>query len=145
MSFLGERVGARRWAAVAIGFFGVLIIIRPGATGFDPNVLWTLLGIIGLTALDLGTRMLNKGISTPFVSAWALLMLGLSGVAITPMGGAWQAINPTNAGWLLGISLAVALAFFFINNALRVGEGRVRKLRCSTDAVANRQQQSHEL
>lgn len=120
--FLGERVGARRWAAVAIGFFGVLIIIRPGATGFDPNVLWTLLGIIGLTARDLGTRMLKKGISTPFVSAWALLMLGLLGIAITPMGGAWQAIDPTNAGWMLGISLAVALAFFFINNALRVGE-----------------------
>jgi drug/metabolite transporter (DMT)-like permease len=27
---LGERAGAARWAAVAIGFFGVLVIIRPG-------------------------------------------------------------------------------------------------------------------
>ena len=44
--FLGERVGPRRWAAVAIGFVGVLIIIRPTGTGFDPNVLWTILGII---------------------------------------------------------------------------------------------------
>ena len=28
--FLGERVGPRRWAAIAIGFIGILIIVRPG-------------------------------------------------------------------------------------------------------------------
>ncbi len=31
---LGEHVGARRWLAVAIGFVGMLIIIRPGMEGF---------------------------------------------------------------------------------------------------------------
>jgi drug/metabolite transporter (DMT)-like permease len=34
--FLGERIGPRRWAAVAVGFIGVLIIIRPGGSVFDP-------------------------------------------------------------------------------------------------------------
>jgi drug/metabolite transporter (DMT)-like permease len=28
---LGERVGPRRWAAVGVGFFGALLILRPGA------------------------------------------------------------------------------------------------------------------
>lgn len=32
---LGEAVRARRWAAVALGFIGVLIIVRPGATSFN--------------------------------------------------------------------------------------------------------------
>ncbi len=32
---LGERVGPRRWAAVAIGFAGALIIIRPGGSMLD--------------------------------------------------------------------------------------------------------------
>ncbi|MGF1609260.1 MAG: DMT family transporter [Kiloniellales bacterium] len=32
---LGERVGPRRWAAVAIGFAGVLVMVRPGAEIFD--------------------------------------------------------------------------------------------------------------
>ncbi|HWT16342.1 MAG TPA: DMT family transporter [Patescibacteria group bacterium] len=33
--FLGERVHARRWTAVAIGFLGVLVITRPGSTDFS--------------------------------------------------------------------------------------------------------------
>src|SRR3546814_290971 len=31
--FLGERVGPRRWTAIAIGFLGVLVVLRPGGEG----------------------------------------------------------------------------------------------------------------
>ncbi|MEJ0069338.1 MAG: DMT family transporter [Pseudomonadota bacterium] len=37
---LGEQVGIRRWLAVAVGFAGVLIIVRPGGGSFDPATLW---------------------------------------------------------------------------------------------------------
>jgi drug/metabolite transporter (DMT)-like permease len=37
--FLGERVHARRWTAVAIGFVGVLVITRPGSADFSPGML----------------------------------------------------------------------------------------------------------
>ena len=40
--FLGEYVGPRRWAAVVVGFLGVLIVIRPGVD-FSP---WSLLPIL---------------------------------------------------------------------------------------------------
>lgn len=33
---LGEHVGPRRWTAVALGFVGVLIVVRPGTDVFDP-------------------------------------------------------------------------------------------------------------
>jgi drug/metabolite transporter (DMT)-like permease len=36
---LGEQVRARRWAAVVIGFIGVLIIVRPGSDNFTPGML----------------------------------------------------------------------------------------------------------
>jgi len=120
--FLGEKVGPRRWTAVAIGFCGVVLIIRPGTAAFDPNIVWALFGIIGLTARDLGTRMLPKTISTPFVSAWALLFLTFLGVAITPLTGAWQPIDAGNAIWVVGISIFVVFAYIFVNGALRVGE-----------------------
>jgi drug/metabolite transporter (DMT)-like permease len=32
---LGEKVGLRRWAAVAVGFLGVLLILRPGGASFQ--------------------------------------------------------------------------------------------------------------
>ncbi len=120
--FLGERVGVRRWTAVGIGFFGVLLIIRPGATTFDPNMLWALLGVAGLTARDLGTRMLPKTITTPFVSAWALLLLTVLGLVISPFEDPWQPIDIAVFGWLIGISLMVVLAFYCITGALRIGE-----------------------
>ncbi|MCD9046573.1 DMT family transporter [Luteimonas sp. MHLX1A] len=37
--FLGETVRARRWTAVALGFVGVLVILRPGTGEFTPGML----------------------------------------------------------------------------------------------------------
>ena len=34
--FLGEPVGIRRWLAVIIGFFGILLIVKPGLADFNP-------------------------------------------------------------------------------------------------------------
>jgi drug/metabolite transporter (DMT)-like permease len=36
---LGERVGPRRWTAVAVGFAGLLLILRPGFGEADPALL----------------------------------------------------------------------------------------------------------
>ncbi|MGI9394726.1 MAG: DMT family transporter [Boseongicola sp.] len=119
---LGEHVGPRRWTAVGLGFVGVLMIIRPGAEAFDPNALWTLLGIVGFTARDLGTRLLPKDISTPFVSFWALFVLGLLGFAIMPVDGAWRPLESLTWIWLVGCSASVAVAFVVITAALRIGE-----------------------
>ncbi len=40
--FLGERVGIRRWSAVAVGFVGVMIIVQPGSSTFHPTSLFPL-------------------------------------------------------------------------------------------------------
>jgi drug/metabolite transporter (DMT)-like permease len=40
-----EPVGWRRWLAIAVGFVGVLIIVRPGAAGFTQYSLWALISV----------------------------------------------------------------------------------------------------
>lgn len=40
---LGEKVGFRRWAAVAAGFLGVVIVVRPGTGAFNPAAAFPLL------------------------------------------------------------------------------------------------------
>ncbi len=40
--FLGERVGIRRWSAVAVGFAGVMVIVQPGSSTFQPASLFPL-------------------------------------------------------------------------------------------------------
>src|SRR3546814_2714296 len=36
---LGERVGLRRWAAVVVGFTGVLVVVQPGTASFRVEAL----------------------------------------------------------------------------------------------------------
>ena len=40
---LGEKVGIRRWSAVAMGLVGVLIVVQPGTSAFDPAAIYPLL------------------------------------------------------------------------------------------------------
>ena len=119
----GEMVGWRRWSAIFIGFFGVLLIIRPGTDGFDHLSLITLVGVLGLAGRDLATRGVPKDTSSMQLSFLAFLTLVpasmiLSLVAQTP----W--IAPTQTIWLLviGATIITALAYYAIVAAMRVGE-----------------------
>lgn len=80
--FLGERVGWRRWTAIAVGFGGVLLVIRPGMAGFDPNLLWALLSVVGLGLRDLFTRRVPARISTAQLSVWAFVAVALLGAGM---------------------------------------------------------------
>ena len=53
---LGERVGIRRWTAIAIGFLAVLLIIRPGLEGFDAWSLLVLASVSFVVLRDLSSR-----------------------------------------------------------------------------------------
>ncbi len=53
--FLGEHVRARRWAAVALGFAGVLVIVRPGSAEFSTGTLIALAAAVlsGVVAIQI--------------------------------------------------------------------------------------------
>jgi drug/metabolite transporter (DMT)-like permease len=104
--FLGERVGWRRWSAIAVGFAGVLLVIRPGTDGFRPEALWVLLTVAGLALRDLASRAIPPGSSTAQVSAWGLAAVALLGALM--LAGPQQAVVPDAAQTLL---LAGALMF----------------------------------
>ena len=54
--FFGEVVGWRRWLAIALGFVGVLMILRPTPDAFRPDALLAVAGMIGFAMRDLFTR-----------------------------------------------------------------------------------------
>lgn len=120
--FLGERVGWRRWLAVCLGFVGMLVILRPGTEGFDITLLLPLLGVIGLTARDLGTRLLPPDVSTPFAASWAILSVASVGAIGTFLGDGWQ--DMSGQVWMVALAAAatVSLAYVAITAALRTGE-----------------------
>jgi drug/metabolite transporter (DMT)-like permease len=56
---LGEWPGPRRWAAVVVGFIGVLIVLRPTPDAFQPAALWAVGSAICYTGYQLTTRQLT--------------------------------------------------------------------------------------
>jgi drug/metabolite transporter (DMT)-like permease len=57
---LGEWVGWRRWAAIIVGFIGVLVVARPGFGGLHPAALLTFAGAVCYAFYSISTRLLSR-------------------------------------------------------------------------------------
>ena len=57
---LGEWVGPRRWAAIAVGMGGVLVVTRPGFGQFHPAVILAMLATLCYAVYFLATRLLSR-------------------------------------------------------------------------------------
>ncbi len=67
MPLLGERVGPHRWASVAVGFLGALVIVRPGSEAMDPAALLAL-GAAGCYSLYQITTRRLAGADAPLTT-----------------------------------------------------------------------------
>ena len=119
--FMGEKVGWRRWTAIAVGFAGVLLVIRPGLDGFHPAALWVLVTVAGLGLRDLASRAIPNGISTAQVSAWGVASVAVLGAGMMPFQTAvlpdlWQ------SAMLLGAIIFGTAGYWAITAATRTGE-----------------------
>ena len=120
--FMGEKVGWRRWAAIAVGLAGVLLVIRPGLDGFRPAALWVLLTVAGLAARDLSTRVIPKDYSDAQISAWGLVAVALLGAVM--MGVSGKAVLPDGLQTLqlCGMVCVGVIGYWAITAASRTGE-----------------------
>ncbi|HZN87317.1 MAG TPA: DMT family transporter [Burkholderiales bacterium] len=55
---LGEKLDAKRWAAILVGFAGVLVIVRPGSESFHPAMLLSVANAVLYAAFNMMTRKL---------------------------------------------------------------------------------------
>lgn len=81
----GERVGARRWGAIAAGMLGAVIILRPGFGDFDPVMLLALASAAAFAvALMLGKRAAQAdGPNSVFVSSALIVAVATLPLAMT--------------------------------------------------------------
>ncbi len=86
--FFAEKVGWRRWAATAIGFMGVLLIIRPGSSTFNWWALAGIASVLASTFRDLATRRVDPTVPPPLIM---LFSAGLTTVTalVTSLWGDW--------------------------------------------------------
>ena len=121
--FLGENVGWRRWSAIGIGFLGVLLIIRPGLSGFEPAALLVVIAVIAVAARDLITQRIDRSVSSTVVSFQGFAALVVAGPALLLITGQGMSpVAPPEIARLVGGVIFGALGYYGIVAAMRIGE-----------------------
>jgi drug/metabolite transporter (DMT)-like permease len=115
--FLGEKVGWRRCTAIGAGFFGVLVVVRPGLAGFDAYSLIALAAMFFVTLRDMTTRFMPRHLPAPLVALATAITVGLSGPVFgVAAGESWVVPGGRSSG------LIVASVFFLVGGYLTAVE-----------------------
>lgn len=121
--FLGETVGWRRWSAIGVGFLGVLMIIRPGLEGFQPETLLVVATVFLIAARDLITRKLDARVASTVVAMQAYIAATVAGaVLMISTGQSYAPVQSAQVGPYLAAVIFSMLGYYGIVAAMRVGE-----------------------
>ncbi len=115
----GERVTGPRWLAIAVGFGGVLVILRPwGQSSFSMiAAAAAALATVAYSLNALTLRSLGRGNSSMSLVFWYLLLVSI-GCGLLTLGD-WRPIESGDWGWLIGIGLSGALGQIWLTSAFR--------------------------
>lgn len=120
MIVFGEKVGWRRWSAVAVGFAGMLFVIRPGGNDIAPLALGlALASVIGVAFRDLMTRRVPADIPSVIIAVTSTLGAFAVGLALSAFGTPWRPITPQLAGLSAAAAAFVLLGNYAIIEACR--------------------------
>ena len=117
---LGERAGWRRWAAIAAGFIGVLVILRPGTAVFSPAALVPLGAAFLFALYGVLTRMAARADGAIVSFVWT----GWTGAVAATLIGAffWEPMTPGDSAWMAVLCLTGALAHYLLIRAYDLAE-----------------------
>lgn len=117
---LGERVGWRRWAAIGVGFIGMLIILQPGTGVFSPLALIPLASALMFALYGLLTRYVARKDSAETSFFWT----GVSGVVVMTLAGAvfWEPMSGADWWWMALLCLTGAGGHFLLIKTYEVAE-----------------------
>jgi len=137
--FLGEAVGPRRWAAIGIGFLGVLVMMRPGTEAFQVASLLPLVAAFCYAGLHVLTRKIGATESAATMAFYIQIMFIIVGLGFGLIVGdgrfadqsdaslaflfrAWNWPDPADFPVFLILGIGIAIAGFLISQAYRVAE-----------------------
>lgn len=118
--WLGETVRVRRWAAVVVGFIGVLVIVRPGTAGFTAGSLVAVAAAVLSSLVAIQIKQLTRIDSADTVVLYTyvfwvpLSLVPALFVWVWPTGAAWL--------WLLATGVLGTVGQLLWTRALRLGE-----------------------
>lgn len=114
---LGEKIGWRRWTATAVGLVGVLIVVRPGGSDFQPASILPVLSAATWAFALIVTRMMSATENPVTTLAWSAIVGCLLLSALQPL--TWQPL--TGEALLIGLFIGVSstVGHWFVIQAFR--------------------------
>jgi drug/metabolite transporter (DMT)-like permease len=116
-----ESVGWRRWAAIVVGFVGVLLIVQPSLTGFDAYAALTLLTATLVAVRDLITRTIGSQIPSSSVTLTTTVAVTALGFLLGSVED-WVSLSGNQILLLATAALFVTIGNLAVVAALRSGE-----------------------
>ena len=108
---LREHVSLKTWLAIFIGFLGVLIIMRPGLSIFDPKSLIPLAGAFFLSIYQIVTRKASEKDSNEtslfYTSIVGIIFMGIIGYNF------WQPLMEQSVLFFIAIGFFFSLGLYF--------------------------------
>ncbi|WP_158987914.1 DMT family transporter [Lysobacter panacisoli] len=118
--FLGEHVRGRRWAAVALGFIGVLVIVRPGSTDFSAGTLIALLAAVLSAVVAIQIKQLSRVDAANTIVLYTYLFW--VPISIVPALFVWEWPQGIAWLWVIGAGLFGTGGQVLWTHALKLGE-----------------------
>ena len=121
---LGETVGPRRWAAIAVGLVGVLVVLRPTGEGlFGWAGLAVVVAAAGYSLSAILVRVMHRTDSAQSMVFWMLVMTAVgAGLLALPN---WVPLRAADAWVIAGVGVTGFLGQVAITEAFRSGEASV--------------------
>ncbi|WP_246690656.1 DMT family transporter [Neorhizobium alkalisoli] len=117
---LGEKVGWRRWTAIAVGFIGVILALEPSSAMFTWPAMISIAGSAAFAFMLISGRFL-KGTPDSTLVFFQVGGAGLAGLVFAPVG--WAPIESGRDLVLLGMLGIVAMAaHMLVNRALKISD-----------------------
>ncbi len=120
---LGERLRLRRWTAIAIGFAGALIILRPGFIEITPGVIAVLFSSLCWAIALIVVKWISQHDSVLCIVGWNAILLTV--FSIGPALYVWQTPTPTQLGWLFLIGFLATIGHLAMTTAFKIGDASV--------------------
>lgn len=117
---LGERVGWRRWAAIAVGFAGILIILQPGRTELNLGAVLAFVCALLFAVYGLLTRHVSRDDPAQVSFFWT----GIAGaVTVTILGiRQWEWLAPADWIWMGLLCICGILSHYLLIRAYELAE-----------------------
>lgn len=117
---LGEVVRARRWTATLVGFGGMLLMLRPGASTLHPAALAALFSAIAMAGSALAIKELSRTERSRAIVTWMVVLM--TPLALPAALWVWEWPEPVTWALLVAIGGLGTIGHLLLTSALKTGD-----------------------